>query len=243
MFVAANSEDPRLFINSMREYVLNPIRTAVAVASTDRSEILAERDAFVKFTRRVRELDPKAPTPRQQIPISGTESQSDRVREIYKETVLAVDHYDIVYDESLCENAVAELGTNAAKVLVSDTGVKFTPVAKELLINKAQQGLEKRRNVAADIAAEQESLAANREVIRNLVEGLTGTVVPEWYQEEFDTEITAVLCQRQDHLHRRHNNADGHELCNYLYRDQCWSYPILTSIARLCETTLTSSQD
>lgn len=237
-FTAADEDNLHLYINSMRNYVLDPIRTAVEAASADRSELDEERDAFLNFIHRVRELEPEPVTTDHQMPISNIKNRSNKVTEIYQETVLAVDHYDVVYDETLRENAVAELGTDAAEVLVSNTGVTFTPVAKELVLSRAQQRLEKRRKIAEDIIAEQESVSTHKKTVRDLLEDLTGTRVPKSYQEQFESEISSIFYQRQNHLHKQ-NNKNGHELCRYLYGDQNWCYPVLTSIARLRETTVT----
>jgi len=172
------------------------------------------------------------------MPVSDTESRSDEARAVYEETVLAVEHYQTIYDESLVENATAELGTDAAEVLSADTGLNLTPVAKSLVINRAQQRVEARKSVLASIAAEQESLERHRERMRGLVDGLTGTVVPKWYQEQFETEIATVLSRRQEYLHRQRDGRDPHELCMYLYKERDWRYPVLTSVTRLCEATV-----
>lgn len=231
-------EDPRLFINSLRNHVLDPIRRAVDIAEADRSELVAEQDAFREFIRRVDKLEPEPAAASRQLAISDTGSRSDEARAIYEETVLAVDHYQTIYDESLGENAIAELGTDAAEVLSADTDVHLTPVVKNLLINRAQQRVEERTSVIASIATEQESLERHLEMMRGLVDGLTGTVVPKWYQERFEAEISRVLSRRQEYLHRHRDGRDRHELCMYLYKDRDWRYPVLTSVTRLCEATV-----
>jgi len=163
----------------MRDYVLGPIQTAVEIVAADMSELSTEQEAFLNFIRRVRKLEPEPASLSYQEPLSSSENRSDRTREIYEETVFAVDHYHEVYDELLIENVVAELGTEVAEVLAADTGVTLTPVAKKLLINRAQQCLEKRKSVIISIAAEQKSLKVHQEVIHELIVGLTGTAVPK----------------------------------------------------------------
>lgn len=105
----------------------------------ERAEVAAERDAFAAFAERVE----ACPTPSPSSVASGSvpravTTRSDdapdhaaRLRRAYRETVMAVDHYDVVYDEPLVVNAAAELGPDAATVL--DGGVPISSACKRTL--------------------------------------------------------------------------------------------------------------
>ena len=231
-------DDPRLFIYLMRNHVLDPIERSLDIVSTHRQEIRSEQHAFENFIRYVREVDVEYDDASQLTSGSKIRNESNTLREAYEKTILAVDHYETVYGESVVENAVTELGSDAAAILAQDKNVPLTPIAKRLLIERAQMRVEERRTGAVHIAAEKESLEENYRDIRRLVTELNSTIVPGWDTSRFNERKADILRQRQAHLNGQHGEKTGHEGCEYLYRNQDWRYPVLTSVARLCEVTV-----
>ena len=68
-------------------------------------------------------------------------SLRDEVESRYRETVMAVDHYDDVYDDSFEASINAEFGTD---VLIS-TASSISPVIKQRLLDAAQRSIDTRR--------------------------------------------------------------------------------------------------
>lgn len=105
---------PRQYLCSLRQHVREPISNAVERAQREHREVARERDAFESFADRVEGLS-TAPADVQ--PFSSVTALPDRsatettaLRRAYQETVMAVPHYETVYDESLTENVRAEFG-------------------------------------------------------------------------------------------------------------------------------------
>lgn len=234
--VIANPENPRLFVESMWKHVLQPVRTAIGIAKGERTELTAEQTAFRAFIGEVQRIKPVPAVSERGIQVA-TQQRATAVRSAYRETVLDVDHYETVYGEPLLENVAAELGSEAAAVLRPDNGVVVTPQAKQVLLTAAEQCLERRETIGTNVEAEQESLESARSQLQCLLESLDGTVVPTWYDRQFESELEALIDSRQRHLHRPTASADNYELCAYLYADEPWQFPVLTAIARLRDVT------
>ena len=237
MSVIDDPENPQLFIRSMWRHVLDPVRTAITITTAEQTELSAEQTAFENFIRRIRQIEPVPLTVKQRGNAEEMQRQATTARAAYRETMLAVDHYEREYGEPLLTNAAAELGADAAVVLDSDSNVLFTPPVKQLLVTSATQCFEDRKSVRGNIDAELESLESARQELYAVVKNLDGTSVPPWHHEQFDATLEDILQRRQQHLHTRSGCSDSHNLCAYLYEAQPWRYPVLTSLARLNNVT------
>lgn len=207
---------------------LDPIDAARERLDRERHELAAEAAAFGTFAECVEEVSPDRPS-------AGTlraplveRQQSDaaaRLREAYGETVIAVDHYDRVYDEPLAENVAAELGPDVADLFRPEVDVAFAPGFKEALLAAVETARSERTALLAALEAEQESLRTARRDLDAIASGRGS--------DDAVDRIDAVAADRQRHLHSHSlpNRIDAHDLCEYLYADLDATYPVLSAVA------------
>ena len=226
------------FLHTWRDHILEPIETALTVLDVEHTELAAEQDGLEEFLQRLRAVDPVGqPSP----PIGAPSRQSasdpaEALREAYTDTVLAVDHYESVYDESLVENVAIEFGPDYAALFHPETNVGFSPPLKRSLVAATEQAIDERASLDRAVRIEQESMQEYRGRLEEIIDTLDSTVVPEWYRETFQNDVTALLEERQDQLQSSVHRFETHEFCSYMYEEQLWTYPVLTSLARLQES-------
>jgi len=222
----------------LREHVLNPLTDAQAVVQREATEIDTEREAFDQLAQRVTTIETVPDRqPKPQAHTLTVESQlqaADQLRQAYRETVMDVPHYDDVYGEPLGTNVAAELPPDVA-VLFEDPADQITPDQKTRMRAAATNARASRETLAANLADEQESLATAYDELDAVITQLDGPHVPGGYTAQFEATLTKTIQTRQEILGDRHHRtrADGHDLCQYLYADQGWTYPVLTAVARL----------
>jgi hypothetical protein len=225
------------FLHTWRDHILEPIETALTVLDVEHTELAAEQDGLEEFLQRLRAVDP-AEQPSSPVG-ARRQSASDPVetlRDAYADTVLAVDHYESVYDESLVENVAIEFGPDYAALFHPETNVGFSPPLKRSLAAAAQQAVDERAALDRAVQLEEKSIREYRSSLQEILDTLDSTVVPEWYRETFQNDITALLEKRQEQLHSSVHRFETHEFCAYMYGEQLWTYPVLTSLARLQES-------
>lgn len=162
------------------------LRGARAALREERTRTAAERDAFVRFARRVdavesNELRPSSsvrgglagPSEARKTTILGEADRRGRpergieqVREAYRETVMGVSHYETEYDESLQENLAAEFGDDVAVALCETA--QLTPPLREALVAKSREAYEERRKLLDTLDAEETSIDDARERLAEL---------------------------------------------------------------------------
>jgi len=226
------------FLHTWRDHVLEPIETALSVLDVEHTELAAEQDGLEDFLQRLRAVDP-AEQPSSPVGARSRQSATDPVealRDAYADTVLAVDHYESVYDESLVENVAIEFGPDYAALFHPETNVGFSPPLKRSLVAATEQAIDERTSLDRAVKIEQESIQEYHGSLQEIIETLDSTVVPEWYRETFKSDVTALLRERQNQLHSSVHRFETHEFCTYMYDDQLWTYPVLTSLARLQES-------
>lgn len=230
---------PRHHLAVLHRHVLGPLSRALDVADRERTELAAEGDAFADFARRVERIPADSGSePRQRVGDGLRAAPSQRtedLRRAYRETVMAVPHYDDVYGESLATNAAAELGPDLAELVRAGSRVSFTPSHRSLLLGAAEKQARERETCRASVDGELDSLRSMRRELSDLLDTLDTSVVPAWYRSEFETRLDSIHADRQETIYGRSMPAalDSHTLCEYLYRDQVWTYPVLTAVARL----------
>jgi hypothetical protein len=225
-------------ISVLRGHVLDPLADAQAIVQREATEIDTEREAFDQLTQRVttietvpdRQPEPQAHT----LTVESQLQAADQLRQAYRETVMDVPHYDDVYGESLETNVAAELPPDVA-VLFQDPADQITPDQKTRIRAAATNARASRETLAANLADEQESLATAYDELDAVITQLDGPHVPGGYTTQFEATLTTSIQTRQELLDDRAQGtrADGHDLCQYLYADQGWTYPVLTAVARL----------
>lgn len=155
------------------------IRRARNALAAERERTIAERDAFEAFERRVGALSPHrversgpGAFTRSLPETSPTTSALDRVREAYRETVVALSHYDDEYGEPVIENLAAEFGEEVGAA-VAGSGV-FTPELKTALCTGARDAASRRATFLTVLDEEREALDAAARELRDIDEAATG---------------------------------------------------------------------
>lgn len=145
----------------------------------ERSRTRTERDAFERFRRRLVQID--APTGNsgrtRPNPDSGvlTQMQTDSqqltaVRRAYRETVMAVEHYEEDYGETLEENIRAEFGAEIATAIAN--GGQLTPQLKQALLQGCEEAIHQRDELLTTLDAELETLEEAETAFENTEEHL-----------------------------------------------------------------------
>jgi len=228
----------RHFLQSLRCHVLSPSTTALRTVRRERDEIRAERRAFESFAERVDDIPCDAPTP--DVPTMVVDSESgavERVRTAYRETVMDTDHYGDVYDNTFRADVASEFGQGVAAALCSDTPVQFTRRFRRFLLAAVEESITERGTVLERFDDEEASLTAARDELADIVDNLDGTQIPHWYASTFTERLDRLAADRQAKIrsHRSLGRLDGHSLCEHLYADEPWTYPVLTAIGRVRE--------
>jgi len=225
---------------SLRDHVTGPVSRATAVVAAEFAEVDAEREAFEAFEDRVAGIDTVSmsrSTPASQRPglVQARPQCAERVRNAFRETVMSVDHYDDLYGETLEEHFAAELSPDLLAGLREGAGSQFTDLYKRTLLGAIETAIDQRETFCEILDNERASLESCGEALEALVDDLDGTRVRPQNRSEFADALDEVARQRQETFAGRTSSprTDGHDLCNYLYGDCEWTYPVLTAVTRL----------
>jgi hypothetical protein len=231
-----------LFMTVLGE--LQYIPGAQAAIREERSRVIEEREAFRTFGEDVASFSPatdcEVTHQTVSIPRTGTQTaMTDRVREVYRKTVMDVSHFEAEYDESLATNMTQELGTAVTEAVTSRQSL--TPPLKQSLVYAAQAARTSRSEFIEKLDREADALAKADAVLTQL-----GDSLPPMADDNPDPSFS-VLCQaweaigecqrecdqlcreRQDQLssRRRAQSQDDPLLCTYLYEALDVDHPIL----------------
>ena len=232
----------RQYLHILRQYVLEPISTAKRSAEQERDEIDLESEAFEQFTTRIEEISAGPPKetvlPARNIINQSPPKNTCKLRSAYRDTVMAVPHYDDVYGETIAENLSAEFGPELAELLQPNSGISLTDHNKNALIVAAEKSVQERTEFSDSLETEVDSLESMNQKLTALLDNLDSSIVPSWYRQEFDDQLGEILRTRQSTLGGRSSlsHLDGHDLCEYLYSDESWTYPVLTAVGRLLDS-------
>jgi len=220
-----------------------PIDSALDRVETERTELDMEREALRRFADRVREIDPSRPkavpagVPSLSSGVRSTDAM-EQVRAAYRETVMAVPHYEEAYDEPLATNLAAELGPDLTTAVCSDRDVSVTPQFRAAVAGAAEEAASRRGTFLGTLDTERESLRHARRsldelgcAVRVLVDGDEATLSAA----EVLDRLEGVTTKRQRLLHGRTlpSHIEAHGLCSYLYGEMQWTYPVLAVAAIL----------
>lgn len=224
--------------DSLRQHVLTPVSEAQSRVERELDEVDAERRAFGRFRDRVAGIEPVPPRPdnpaRQTVAHDPDDRTVEQLRGAYRETVMSVAHYDDVFGESLDTNVAAELSAEVATGFQRG-GTRFTTMYKSRLTAAVDRAIAEREAFCETLATERDSLESCQESLVELLDPLDGPRVPVWHTTDFQDALSDIAHHRQEIVHRGHTLSyiDDHDLYAYLYRDENWTYPVLTAIARL----------
>lgn len=146
------------------------IEAARAVLSTERERVRAERDAFERFGREVRSVVPTAPAgpePGGILLADGDDGLSE-IREAYRETVMAVDHYAEDYDEPLARHLATEFGDDLACAVADGDGVP--PGLPDALVARSREARAVRESYLDTLDDEADRLTRGRKALKSLAE-------------------------------------------------------------------------
>ncbi len=277
----------------MHRHVVAPVETARGLLQEECDQVAAEKRAFGRFEDRLADIDPEAfrisrgvnaPAARTVVrPAGGGGSDPlATVREAYRATVMAVDHFEAVYDETLGEHVASELGRDIAVGVIGGDSSGFTASFKGTLVGAVREARTSRGRLLDSFERERTSLDTAHRDLRDIVDGTsdltdslgrsrttgngrptgdgrptgeTGDIEERRYTgmrrasraEQPDVDIPpcladlrerceSVAADRQAALARRvtdGNTLDGHALCEYLYQEADWTYPVLTATTTL----------
>lgn len=230
--------------------VLTHLHQARSIVDEERTRTSAERHAFAAFAQQVSDLPVEPPPQPTSASGGGTALASnqppqavDRVRDAYRETVMATPHYDEEYAENLLTNLAEELGGDVAGAV--DTNIRLTPQLKGLLVAKSREAATRREELLAALDRETEALANADEtytaVETQLAEiesspseqatydGLTARMAT---CDQLKNRVESALTERQTHIHEEPMSDLGEShpgLLEYLYQPLTVSYPVLST--------------
>src|SRR5699024_5255861 len=184
-------------------FVPTKTRSATEVVESDREWTTDERDAFATFTDRIADLDVATVDPTTdefQRPATQLLAQSphdsnaatplEEVRDIYRETVMAVDHYADIYDDTLEESLAQEFGPEVATTVI--TSDQLTPQLRDRLVACSQQARESRHSLLQGLNSENSTLETANEKLTRLGSDLGGIVGTRSFENWTDTELADV---------------------------------------------------
>ncbi len=231
------------------------VRAAIEAIRVEYEAITAEQEALSAFESRVEGLATAGPTPTVEGGAVGVVGATNggsagmaELRDAYRETVMAVDHYDRDYGESFPVNIANEFGDGVAgAVLANET---LSPQVKRAVIASAREGttrreryldtLDKERRRLDEAGETLEDAAASCEAVdgdrlrRRSFEELQGRF--QRLDDERET-LEATLERRQgkvqDGVTFGWQRRDSESVYRYLYRDIDATYPVLADGTRV----------
>lgn len=231
------------------------LRGARSVLDEERDRARAERDAFAAFASRVAALDvseAEAPaaagggvTP---LLSPATGGQLERIKDVYRNTVMATPHYDEEYDEPIAVNMAAELSEEVAASVTE--GETLTRHLKDALVRQAEAARAQREEFIEQLDREAEDLADASETLSDVETTLASVEAPSlrrmpfpelqsaWERlGELEERCRELVAERQRSIRdlpgwRR---SDAPTLQEYLYQPLPVTYPVLSAGATATE--------
>lgn len=256
--VNCGGADPALVIAAVlatTSFVLLALATFVHISdgaslvNAEQRRTRSEREAFRLFASRVEALDPSAVGMGQTQHGESTlvraaldDPRLGEVRDAYRETVMAVPHFEAEYDESLAASMAAEFGEDVATAVVS--GSRLSPALQEELVRRSHRAVDHRATLLRTLAAEDEALAECRERLAAVDHSLDSLerqphcassydeLVGRWRRlRKLEADTRQIQADRQRELHDRRTHAtrrdDDLSFYDYLYRSLSVSFPVL----------------
>jgi|AntRauTorcE11898_2_1112593.scaffolds.fasta_scaffold07649_3 hypothetical protein len=223
---------------------ISRLHDAVGALDAEYDRTSRERDAFAAFVDRVADIDAENPrlTDGGSVAVNG--SRTGRLSEVvdaYRDTVMAVPHYDDEYDDTLPEHVAAEFGEDVA--LAVENGAILSPQLKRTLCASGLQAKQRRERLLVALDAEEESLTESTRTLSDVDDALErvdldrdrsrDALVADWQVVQAANEdVRSLLSDRQSDIHeQRHvvGQAGGPTtLYEYVYDELPSSYPVLS---------------
>lgn len=239
------------------------IEHALEIVDREITYATVEKRAFRQFCKRVQRIDPSVPTRQtaavgmggDTMALAGGEQSTGTtlhtVRTAYRETVMAVPHFDAEYDETLSQNVDGEFGADLAAQVVD--GTHLTPTLQEALIAAGQRGIEERtrflealrteRDSLRDVQATLDDYEQRAQRLREKVGQASDSGELASLDDQLQTleaEAEALATSRQQFIHTRTAGAlagvDETSLVRFLYDECDVAFPALAEITACLET-------
>lgn len=225
---------------------LSYLATGREAVSEERDRVASEMRAFQDFASRVDATSPGPTSPDAMgrgatLVVDSSGEDLEHVRRMYRETVMAVDHYEEDYGESMGENLVEEFGQDVATALVNGPG--YTPVLQSVLLDTVDRSIEGRRTMLGDLDEEAASLGRHHDRLAG-----AQSTVEEIRQAPLsaDPSVLATRLGRLDRAetaivdavqnrHRSLAERCAFELARYLYDELPIPSPVLAEAGLLVE--------
>lgn len=226
---------PMEFLSHLRDHVLTPIETGLECIANERKIVEDERQSFASFANSVQTVETNDPVDATAtLPVHQPATGTADVRAAYQRTVMDATGREEEADQSLRELA-AEFGDDVAAQLAPDSSTVLTDHLQQVIVSAADRSRFKRTSLLDEIDREREELTAGRQTLTELTASLDSSQVPSWYRSTVNEQLETLTDRRQESLSKQCASLrrDGHELCEYLYSDEPWTYPVLTAVTRV----------
>jgi hypothetical protein len=232
------------------------IDRALSLVEEEIGLVETEREAFERFLGRLRDVQSGGvegaspatgggPTALQ----AGEATPADELRQIrcaYRETVMAVPHYEDEYGDTLRESLAEELGATLASHVVD--GQVLTPGIHDALVGVTEQVRDDRAGFLRQLRRERESLGTVAEELNEVEARLmelddriaattrsTRLAALDETLERLERRCADLATRRQEQIHDSRagqlSGVDAASLAGYLYGDMETDTPALTDIA------------
>jgi hypothetical protein len=238
---------------------LTYIPKALSIANEEHDRVVAERDSFAALGRHLSDIEPHShhstgPPAQSLGPHLNSDNRSPgsqlrKVRRAYRETIMAVAHYDDEYGQALATDLREEF-TDEIAIAVT-TGERFTPQLKTALQQHVTNSQRERTRLLQDVDDERTGLEQAKQTMKPIRDALqelddillfqqSFPTLQDQYERfcEYEEQCTAVIEQRQQQHHetpRQWSNGDVGDLQWYLYDDLPVQYPVLADGIALIE--------
>lgn len=242
------------------------IPSARNVVHTEQEVILAERDAFGQFRKRVTALHPSSvsstpPTHDQEYSQSlnvdsspSTTDELDDIYQAYRDMVLSTPHYDDDYGEPLIQNMALEFGEEITTAMSANS--QLTPEIQHAVVQAATAATKRRIVFNTQLEEEEATLNEADQTLTTTVEQYEQVTERPYQQQSVDdlrdtrTQLTTCIetceqlleerqIQRTDKYTAEPHTDDIIDLQQYLYHPLDVTYPILvdgTVVLERCTT-------
>lgn len=226
----------------------------------ERDILATERDAFRTLLRRASRIQVDGPGSMDS-PTGGATTVAASVarrpsgnlrelRESYRETVMAVPHYESEYGEPLERNLTVECGHSLASRIVD--GEVLTPPVYDAFVEACRRARRERERTLQYVERERDSVeryGSELDAIESAVVDAgerIGSTSDTWTLSRIDGTLATLesrcsdlATERQEQIHDRSaTDVDGieHGLLEYLYAEMETTTPVLADVTACLET-------
>lgn len=229
---------------------------AMTIVAEEQNRVSAEQKGFKQFVNRVAEIDTQSGEQRTQMtrPLSPTTTDSkptpsQQVYEIYRNTVMAIPHYEEDYGEPVAVHLRMELGDEISTALTANQST--TPQLKQALLQTGKRERDKRDMLEQDLKTESKELKKTEKRIDSIQQEVTKRQyfpsseqtfddLQQWVEQltKYDQRLDRFIQQRQQNLRmisRKRQTGEKHAFQAYLYDELAVQYPILAALMTTTE--------